>query len=222
VNGTSSKTSRQASGPRLLAIGDIHGCLDLLRGLLDRVSPNSEDRLIFLGDYIDRGPDSPGVIDFLLELQPQFPNSVFLQGNHEQILLNYLAGQLDLGYLLDGGAATLQQYEQRGTRRPPDRHLDFLHKLRLSFQQQGYLFVHAGLKPGRPLAEQTEDDLLWIRHEFLSHPDPCEWGQIIVHGHTPLEAISFTPCRIGLDTGAVFGRYLSCCDVLTRQTWQYP
>jgi serine/threonine protein phosphatase 1 len=220
--GSSSKEFRRAAGPRLLAIGDIHGCLDQLQGLLDRVTPTPADRLVFLGDYVDRGQDSPGVIDFLLTLQHEYPRSVFLLGNHEQMLLNYLSGDLDIGYLLNGGDATLQQYAQRGTPQPPDRHLDFLHNLQLSYQQQDFLFVHAGLKPGRPLERQTVDDLLWIRNEFLIHPDPCEWGKIIVHGHTPQEAISFTPCRIGLDTGAVYGRRLSCCDVLTRQTWQFP
>jgi Calcineurin-like phosphoesterase len=222
VSGTSSKTARRNSDHRLLAVGDIHGCLEQLQGLLDRVAPTPEDRLVFLGDYIDRGHDSPGVIDFLLELREQYPQSVFLQGNHEQMLLNYLNGQIDCGYLQNGGAATLQQYMQRGTPRPSDQHLDFLHTLQLSYQQRGHFFVHAGLKPGRPLEQQTADDLLWIRHEFLGHPDPCEWGKVIVHGHTPQDAISLKPCRIGLDTGAVYGRFLSCCDVLTRQTWQFP
>jgi len=207
---------------RILAIGDIHGCRGHLQGLLDQVAPTANDRLVFLGDYIDRGEDSPGVLDDLLELQRQHPKTVFLKGNHEQMLLEYLAGDLDLGYLLNGGSATLQQYEQRGTQLLPPAHRDFIDKLQLSWQQDGWLFVHAGLKPGVAIADQSESDLLWIRQEYLSHPDPCEWGVVVVHGHTPQQEVSQEPCRIGLDTGAVYGRRLSCCDVLSRQIWQYP
>jgi len=222
VTQTDDVNNHRLSERRLLAIGDIHGCLDLLDGLLDRIVPTSDDILVFLGDYIDRGGDSPGVIDLLLELQKQFPATVFLKGNHEQMLLQYLAGSLDLGYLMNGGITTLQQYEHRGTPRLPDHHLEFLNRLQISYVRHEHIFVHAGLKPGRPLARQTEDDMLWIRHEFLAHPNPCEWDKVIVHGHTPQETISFTSCRIGLDTGAVYGRQLSCCDVLTNRTWQYP
>ena len=207
---------------RLLAIGDIHGCRDHLQGLLDRVAPTDSDRLVFLGDYVDRGTDSPGIIDDLLELRRQLPRIIFLKGNHEQMLLDYLAGDCDFTYLVNGGLSTLQQYARRGTPRLTQAHRDFLAGLQLFWRQGDFFFVHAGLKPGVALVDQCEQDLLWIRHEYLSHPDPCEWGVVVVHGHTPQQQITLTPCRIGLDTGAVYGRQLSCCDVLTRQTWQYP
>lgn len=215
-------TTDNTPDSRLLAIGDIHGCRDQLQGLLNQVAPTVNDRLVFLGDYIDRGDDSPGVLDDLLALQRQLPKTVFLKGNHEQMLLEYLAGDLGIGYLLNGGSATLQQYGRRGTPRLPPSHRDFLGNLQLSWRQDGFLFVHAGLKPGVAIADQSENDLLWIRQEYLSHPDPCEWGVVVVHGHTPQQEVTLESCRIGLDTGAVYGRRLSCCDVLTRQTWQYP
>lgn len=214
--------SAPASGGRVLAVGDIHGCLEQLRGLLDKVAPTVRDTLVFLGDYVDRGDDSPGVIDDLLALRKQLPRTVFLKGNHEQMLLSYLAGDRDPGYLLNGGDTTLRQYAQRGTAQPPRAHLDFFHDLRLTYRRQQFLFVHAGLKPGCRVDRQCEDDLLWIRDEFLFHPDPCEWGVVVVHGHSPQQQVSFTACRIGLDTGAVYGRRLSCCEVFTRQVWQYP
>lgn len=207
---------------RVLAIGDIHGCLDQLQGLLDKVAPGHDDRLVFLGDYVDRGTDSPGVIDYLLGLQEKLPDTVFLKGNHEQMLLRYLAGGQASGYLQNGGDMTLSQYALRGTPRLPQSHRDFLNRLQLTYQWQDFLFVHAGLKPGYPLDRQGEDDLLWIRDEFLSHPRPCEWGVVVVHGHSPQRQVSFTPCRIGLDTGAVYGRQLSCCDVVSRRVWQFP
>lgn len=215
-------TANNSHDRRLLAIGDIHGCLGHLQGLLERVNPGTDDRLVFLGDYIDRGENSPGVLDYLLALQRQLPKTVFLKGNHEQMLLEYLVGEIVLGYLLNGGTATLQQYERLGTPQLPQAHRDFLHQLHLFWQQENFLFVHAGLKPGVAIADQDENDLLWIRQEYLAHPDPCEWGVVVVHGHTPQQQITLTPCRIGLDTGAVYGRQLSCCDVLTRQIWQYP
>jgi len=219
---TEPNTSDPESQGRLLAIGDIHGCRDHLQGLLERVAPSEADRLVLLGDYVDRGADSPGVIDDLLALQRQLPKTVFLKGNHELMLLEYLDGEIDLEYLLNGGSATLQQYERLGTPQLPQSHRDFLHQLQLFWQQENFLFVHAGLKPGVAIADQDENDLLWIRQEYLAHPDPCEWGVVVVHGHTPQQQITLTPCRIGLDTGAVYGRQLSCCDVFTRQTWQYP
>ena len=203
---------------RLLAFGDIHGCRTELLALLAQVSPGAGDQLVFLGDYVDRGPDSAGVIDDLLAVRARFPASVFLRGNHEQMLLDVLAGADPTTFLFNGGGRTIASYEARGGWPPPGEHRLFLENLPLLYRSAGFVFVHAGLRPGTPLAEQGADDLLWIRQEFLECPD--DWGATVVYGHTPRDAPLFEPGRIGLDTGCVYGGRLTCCDVLTRRCWQ--
>jgi len=210
-------TDQDNTTRRLLAIGDIHGCDQLLEQLLEQLAPGPDDQLIFLGDYIDRGPGSRQVIERLLELRQQFPQTVFLKGNHEQMLLGYLADNDRLGFLVNGGTRTLQSYRCRGKVIIPREHLSFFHALQLSYETEHFIFVHAGLRPGLPLAEQREEDLLWIRGEFLG--SDYDWGKTVVFGHTPQTAAIMEQNRIGLDTGAVYGRQLSCCDVLTRRLW---
>jgi serine/threonine protein phosphatase 1 len=202
---------------RLLAVGDIHGHLNLLRKLMLQVSPCEEDQVVFLGDYIDRGPDSRGVIDYLLEFRQQFPATVFLKGNHEAMLLDYLAGHDRLLYLLNGGTSTLASYNRQGQVRLPEEHLDFLHRLRLYHETDRFLFVHAGLRPGIDPVDQAEEDLLWIREEFLESDH--DWGKTVVFGHTPQKNPLLAAKRIGLDTGAGFGRTLTCCEVRQRRCW---
>ena len=203
---------------RLLAFGDIHGCRSALQALLAQVALRETDQLVFLGDYIDRGPDSAGVIDELLALQARFPHSVFLRGNHEQMLIDVLAGENLTTFLFNGGDKTIASYEARGGWPPPRKHRRFLESLPAIYRAEGFVFVHAGLRPGTPLADQDPDDLLWIRQEFLDSSD--DWGEIVVFGHTPREEPLLTAARIGLDTGCVYGGRLTCCDVLTRRCWQ--
>lgn len=202
---------------RLLAVGDIHGCLDHLRRLLARVAPTPADRMVFLGDYIDRGPDGRGVVEALLDFGRRFPRSVFLKGNHEQMFLDFLAGRDQLSFLFNGGSATLESYRQQEGIRIPRAHLEFFESLPTSFATDKFIFVHAGLRPGLPLEAQQEQDLLWIREEFLS--SPYQWQRTVVFGHTPQKAPLLLPRRIGLDTGAVYGRVLTCCDVERRRCW---
>jgi serine/threonine protein phosphatase 1 len=203
---------------RLLAVGDIHGCREALRELLDRVAPTEHDQLVFLGDYIDRGPDSAGVVGDLLALRERLPGTVFLRGNHEQLLLEVLAGANPLNFLLNGGGPTIASYRKGGGWPPPFEHQAFFASLLPLFTNEEFIFVHAGLRPGIPLAEQGPDDLLWIREDFL-HAE-VDWGRIVVFGHTPFAKPLLTADRIGLDTGCVYGGRLTCCDVNTRQTWQ--
>jgi serine/threonine protein phosphatase 1 len=180
----------------------------------------SRRTLIFVGDYVDRGPNSRGVVERLISGLPQGFDAHFLKGNHEAILLDFLeeAWRLD-HWLLNGGDATMRSYgidtEQLARLRAPpevwrqafaealpEAHLHFFRNLQLSVSFGDYLFVHAGVKPGVPLGAQTEADLIWIRGPFLEHADP--FGKIVVHGHTPGEEPVTRPNRIGIDTGAFF------------------
>jgi serine/threonine protein phosphatase 1 len=214
-------------GQLLYAVGDIHGRLDLLQSLLDlidadaRASGHAGRRtLVFLGDYVDRGPDSRGVVERLMRDLPQGFDTHFLKGNHEAILLDFLedAWRLD-HWRLNGGDATMLSYgvdtERLGrfgappetwrdafAEALPEAHLRFFKSLQLSASFGDYLFVHAGVRPGVPLAAQSEADLIWIRGPFLDHAGPL--GKIVVHGHTPGQEPVTRPNRIGIDTGAVF------------------
>ena len=202
---------------RLLAIGDIHGCLDQLLALVARVKPAPNDRIVFLGDYIDRGPDSAGVIEHLIEFGAAFPQSVFLRGNHEQMFLDYLDGIDTINFLINGGTNTLNSYNAKGWLPVPDAHIAFLQNLSNYSICDDFIFVHAGLRPGVALDNQEERDLLWIRHEFIN--SDFDWGKTIVYGHTPLAEPLITSHRMGLDTGCVYGRQLTCCDVRSGKMW---
>lgn len=202
---------------RLLAIGDIHGCLGQLEFLLDRVAPRDDDEFVFLGDYVDRGPDSRGVLDYLMAFRERYPASVFLRGNHEQMLLDYLQGENVRAYMSNGGWETLKSYETPEGIRVSPAHIEFIESMKLIHEREGFVFVHAGLRPGIPLEDQDEHDFLWIREEFLESGHVFD--RIVVFGHTSLPAPLFKSDRIGLDTGAVYGRYLTCCDVRSRYCW---
>jgi len=212
---------------RLYAVGDIHGRADLLRVMLKQIAgeeqarPPAASHLIFLGDYIDRGPDTPGVIELLLHGLPGGMGADFLMGNHEQLMLDALANDRALPlWLSNGGAAVIEAYGEAARARgdahalrgdlsglmPPD-HLAFFNGLQTSVQYGGYFFVHAGVRPGVPLDEQDTQDLLWIRRPFLDFDG--DFGKVIVHGHTPGEFPVVRPNRIGIDTGAVFSGRLT-------------
>ncbi|AMV73501.1 metallophosphoesterase family protein [Desulfuromonas carbonis] len=203
---------------RLLAVGDIHGCHELLAQLLREVGPGADDRLVFLGDYVDRGPDSRGVIDTLLVLVERWPQTIFLRGNHEQMFLDFIDGRASWIFLANGGQQTLDSYGAATRNEIPASHQAFLRQLPTSYRCGEFLFVHAGLRPGVAPEDQREEDLLWIRAEFLD--SDYDWGQTIVFGHTPQPRPLLAARRIGLDTGAVYGRQLTCCDLLSRRCWQ--
>lgn len=205
---------------RLLAIGDIHGCHDLLQLLMNKVEPTSDDQIIFLGDYIDRGPKSREVVDFLLELQKDFPETVFLRGNHEQMLLDFLSGDDSLMFLLNGGNATLESYEKETSAKPtiPSEHLTFFNNLKSHFIYGDFIFVHAGLRPGITIEQQSERDMLWIRGEFIN--SDYDWGKTVVFGHSPQPEVLIRDNMIGLDTGAIYNNCLTCCNLFTGDLWQ--
>jgi len=232
-------------GSRVYAIGDIHGRLDLLNKMLSLIELDRKDReeaqttLVFLGDYIDRGGNSKGVVSRLIEGLPAGLNPVFLKGNHESLLLSFLDRPgFGLNWLYNGGDATLLSYgvEADAIRNAywaggpgllqaftafrkllPDDHLRFYRGLKLSHRAGGYFFAHAGVRPGIPLDQQNENDLIWIREEFLSHPD--DFGAVVVHGHTPANAPEDLHNRIGIDTLAFHTGRLTAVGLEGSRRW---
>lgn len=200
-------------GEKTFIIGDVHGCLDMLKRLMDRIdwSPG-RDGLIFLGDYIDRGEDSKGVIDFIMALSRISPHVRCLLGNHESSFLNFLEGGDIRPFLLNGGETTLRGYGNGGVDNLiPEDHLDFLRSLRLWIELDDYYVVHAGFRPGVPLKSQEPDDIVWIREEFFL--SSYDFGKTVIFGHTPFAEPLVTENKIGLDTGAVYGNKLTCLEL---------
>jgi serine/threonine protein phosphatase 1 len=203
-------------------IGDIHGYYKRLVNLMDRltVRVSEDDTIIFLGDYIDRGAYSYEVIDFLISCAMTGGlNTVFLKGNHEDMLIGYLLGDERGGpYLLNGGEATIRSYiAHRGKMELPERHREFLKGLRLYYETDEFIAVHAGLNPAfTGLEAQSEHDMLWIREKFFRAEK--RWDKTIIFGHTPMQYFSRTdgiyrdPERniIGIDGGVIFGNPLVC------------
>ena len=221
---------RVPDGVRVYAIGDIHGRADLLDGVLNHIdsdlakAPVSNSLEIFLGDYVDRGPDSRGVLDRLVARNLTH-RMVFLKGNHETFLSQFVSKPAILGdWQRLGGLETLMSYGLTPSinadtvtqaklaaaldQAMPPSHRRFLDDLKSSFTFGDFYFVHAGVRPGISLEKQREEDLLWIRHEFLL----CEedFGKIVVHGHTPVQQVDIRPNRINIDTGAYATGSLTC------------
>jgi len=195
----------------IFAIGDIHGCFDKLKNLMDKINWDpAEDTLVFMGDYIDRGPESYQVIEYLLGLKKQSENLVFLMGNHEQLFQEYLAGKSKQLFLFNGGLNTLASYPEHG-RNIPDAHIEFLSSLLLYYETEEYIFVHAGLREGIPLHQQSIKDLIWIREEFIL--SDYDYGKKVVFGHTPFDKPLVQDNKIGIDTGAVYGGMLTCLEL---------
>lgn len=194
----------------IYAIGDSHGCAVELVELLGKIAPRRGDTVVFLGDYIDRGPDSKGVVDIVRSYAPSGVKVVTLKGNHEDMMLQVSRNRsLSDWWLRNGGNTTLASY---GGTIPADV-LEWADKLPLKYAEGGYLFVHAGVDPDHPLDEQDEEALLWIRAKFLrSNKD---YGVRIVHGHTPNDDPEVEPNRINVDTACCYGNKLTCA-VLTK------
>lgn len=217
-----------SASERIYAIGDIHGRLDLLERAIAAIQRDVAEHgpaalTVTLGDYIDRGLQSRGVLDRLLD--NPFPTSyVALKGNHETLLEDFLADATTGSFWSQqGGLGTLRSYgvqmtgpvgtayvkarDQLEAALPP-AHLQFLRSLKISYSHGRYFFCHAGVKPGIPLEQQSEEDLLWIREEFLT--SRVDFGKVVVHGHTPVSEPEVLPNRIGIDTGAFATGRLTC------------
>jgi serine/threonine protein phosphatase 1 len=200
---------------KTFVIGDIHGCHDAMLRLLQLVQPDSDrDILIFLGDYVDRGPASRQVIATLLELRLTHRHLVTLMGNHEQMLLDYLAGREKELFLTNGGIETLDSYgiinyaDIWTQNILPADHLDFLTNLHLWWEDENFIYVHAALESGVPPARQKRQWLLWGRHGFLDSRQ--DFGKRVIYGHTPWPEPRVEANKIGIDTGAVYGGRLTC------------
>lgn len=207
----------------LFVIGDIHGCaeeLDELLGILP-LAPGST--IVFLGDYIDRGPNSRAVIDRIMELRKSY-EVVALMGNHESMLLDFLDGKSEqrvARFIFNGGGATLASYaDDKGNYRIPKEHLAFFDDLKLSYDTASHFFVHAGV-PNEPLAgmdpKLSWQEMLWTRKKFTN--SEFAWEKVIVHGHTPVRNIEISLNRINLDTGCVYGGRLSAMELPSHRTY---
>lgn len=195
----------------MIAIGDIHGCAKTLDGLLRELELMAEDHLIFVGDYIDRGPDSKGVIDRMLVLKEKY-RCTFLRGNHEELLLGYLDdGEYDI-FAMNGGIATLSSYmTQQGEMEIPDSHIEFVRDTELYLETKEFVFVHAGLRPDLTVAQNLEggnsEVFLWERSHLKAGYLP--WEKTVVCGHTPQPKPLNRPELINIDTGCVYYAYPS-------------
>ena len=224
----------RTDGYRIYAIGDIHGCRSELEEMQARIRadlaahPHENPLVIYLGDYMDRGPDCRGVLENLMAANTPSLPARFLYGNHDSYSKLFLQDPHSLHgcrfhWLEDvmGGPQTLKSYgvegatpetakEMRGAYEAalPKAHLDWIEDCERSIHIGGYFFAHAGVNPDLPLNEQTEYELMWIRQPFLKHRD--DFGAVVVHGHTPVREVENHGNRIAVDTGLVFGRKLSC------------
>jgi serine/threonine protein phosphatase 1 len=227
-------------GSRIYAIGDIHGRLDLLETLQANIvedlaqNPVSRAVLIYLGDYVDRGPSSSAVIDRLINQPLPGFEIIHLKGNHEDFLLRFHNdGELGENWLMNGGGATLESYGVKDATDTfnviwhlpefrsafcdalPAEHLKFLNSLSLHHREGGYLFVHAGFRPGVPLEQQTPQDQMWIRDDFLF--SDADFDALVVHGHSPRPAPVVRDNRIGIDTMAYRSGCLTCLILEGRE-----
>lgn len=208
----------------IYCISDIHGCFKQLSELLNKITFTPEDELVFLGDYVDRGPNSRDVLDLLITLDKR-QKCTFLRGNHEQMFLDFMKDSY-MGhiFLYNGGYKTIYNFrkEEGNGFDVPEKYVKFLESTKLWYETEDYFFVHAGL-PEKDTWEITEEDkqtLLWVRDEFLS--SEFYWDKMIIHGHTPLGdgKVDFKDNRINIDTACVFGGKLSCLVLPTMEVIQ--
>ena len=231
-DGTAPYSPAVDEGTRIYAVGDIHGRADLLHRIQDLIRDDAATAaglrkvVVYLGDYVDRGPESFQVVEHLITHPLEGFESVHLKGNHEEFLIRFIDdGTMGAAWMMNGGNATLVSYNisafnlffgQRGLGRAqkrlartiPRNHLDFYRGLRLTHVEGDYLFVHAGLRPGVAYDEQKEGDMIWIRDAFLETDQ--DFGKMVVHGHSIQAMPDVRAHRIGIDTGAYHTGRLTC------------
>jgi serine/threonine protein phosphatase 1 len=216
-------------GSRFFVVGDIHARPQELEILLKSLALQPEDRVVFLGDYVDRGPDARAVVDLLLGMKTSAVcQMTFLKGNHEDMFLDFLGyrGRYGEAFLVNGGNTTVKSYDlpqtlmgREAAAALPPEHLEFYLSLETIHTNEGAFCVHAGINPQRPLDQQHEEELLWIRQEFIFHPH--DFPYTVVFGHTPHREVLFDlPYKVGIDTGLVYGGKLSCLEVTEKKLFQ--
>jgi serine/threonine protein phosphatase 1 len=204
---------------RLIAIGDIHGRMRMLGRLINQIEPQEFDRLVFLGDYIDRGPDSFEVVEYVIALKQKYPKTITLRGNHEDFVLSFFMGnQKDRHVWLkqNGGEQTMASYRKNGEFLKI--HREFYEDLNISWETDEYFFCHAGTRPGVPLDKQKASDLCGIREPFLS--SGANFGKIVVHGHTIVHEPTILSNHINIDTGAGEFGPLTAIELPSKRIWQ--
>jgi len=228
---------------QVFAVGDIHGCKNLLDNIHNKIIKISQKKdgkklIVYLGDYIDRGPDVKGTIQALIDFQPKNFTKVFLLGNHEQMLLEFIAESRNSPYvwISNGGLETFTSYGQqlanyiddsmhlsfnkkirnKFIEYIPKLHMKFFNSLRLNYIWKDYLFVHAGINPDIPLDKQEKETMIWTREKHFFQPT-MKFSKIVVHGHTPKEKVEHYPYRINLDTGSFYSGKLSCLIIEDQQ-----
>ncbi len=234
-------TARVPDGVRIYAIGDIHGRNDLLQALLAKIDADDAQRspadtqIVFLGDLMDRGPDSAGVIETAMALKASGKNVRFLMGNHEEVFVRACRKhdpKITRFFLRIGGEATvlsypitrmeymtldMEQLSERLTSLVPQEHLEFIEGFEDQIVIGDYAFVHAGIRPGVPLSEQKVSDLRWIREEFVEQRGDLE--KVVVYGHTIYDEIEERGSRIGIDTGAYASGKLTALALEGSERW---
>lgn len=217
---------------RIYAVGDIHGNLKELKTLLDFVftqDPLTEnDLVVFLGDYIDRGPASCEVVNYVRDFRASNPNTLCLQGNHEEMLLSFLGVSGEHGdfYLANGGMQCFDSYgitvsndRSKIRREFPDEHIEFFSSLEVGVIVGHFILVHAGIRPTVPLEEQDSHDLRWIRREFIHNQH--RFGKTVVFGHTAFNGLFVDlPYKLGIDTGIAYGNALSIVELIHGDHYQ--
>jgi len=225
------RSPRVPDDRRIYAVGDIHGRIDLLNELHTLIVADAETAqnlrrmVVYLGDYVDRGPGTFEVLDVLVNEPLAGFERAHLMGNHEDMMLKFLAGPPEPMWIINGGIATLESYgveppaaryapadlevaRRRLQQALPSDHLGFLQGLRLCHTEGDYFFVHAGVRPGVPLEDQNPYEMMWIRDRFLL--SDADFGKRVVYGHTPSRVPEVFENRIGIDTGAFYTGCLTC------------
>lgn len=211
---------------KTIVIGDIHGCHSSLTALLEQVA-HLADTIVFLGDYVNRGPHSKDVLATIIALQQNHPRVIPLMGNHERMFLNYIEGLESSTFLHAGGYETLKSYHIPTETNPehrknkiPTNHRRFLQSLPLKWEDQHAIYVHAGFQPKRHLSQQTSQWCLWVRDKFIK--STYDFGKPVIFGHTVFPKPHITDTKIGIDTGAVYGGQLTALLLPDKEFFTAP